>query len=145
MATISNLETMKKGIIRFVVLWMVAFGVTGDEPAPAENDCKPVTIWVKTTEFRNMAQEKSRQSMTYYEVPQTVTQIIHSTKMIPYFVTQTQNVPEFRTRVATLPQYITHTVFSTFIRSVTKTEKRYNTVTATKTQQFYEVVCSEDY
>ncbi|XP_064109844.1 uncharacterized protein LOC135217759 [Macrobrachium nipponense] len=141
----SNMENMKKIIMRLGILWMVAFVTTeGDQPAPAD-ECKPVTIWVKTTEFRNMAQEKNRQSMTYYEVPQTVTQIIHSTKMIPYFVTQTQNVPEFRTRVATLPQYITHTVFSTFIRSITKTEKRYNTVTATKTQQFYEMVCPEDY
>ncbi|XP_068223857.1 uncharacterized protein [Palaemon carinicauda] len=142
----SHMQIMKKRVIQRVILWIMLFSATkSDKAQPAGNDCKPVTIWMKTTEFRNVPQEKSRESTSYYDVPQTMTQIIQSTKMIPYFVTQTQNVPEFRTRMATLPQYITHTVFSTFIRSITKTEKRYNTITATKTQQFYEVVCPNDH
>nr|XP_027210920.1 uncharacterized protein LOC113804269 [Penaeus vannamei] len=135
---------MKQERILWAFLWaLLAVGVGGDggKGGKGDKECKAKTLWVETTEFRNIPEEKFLRTNAYYDAPQVMTKLLLSTKSIPYFVTQTQMVPQFMTRLATLPQYITHTVFKTFIRSITKTVKTYHTITAIRTQKFYSTVC----
>ncbi|XP_076029897.1 uncharacterized protein LOC143018423 [Oratosquilla oratoria] len=117
----------------------LAPGVAGDDY------CKPHTLWIERTEYRNVPIVRGNKQQRDFYQPVYVTQTILQTHSKPYFVTQTQHVPQYQTRVATLPQYITHTVFKTLVKSLTKTEKTYHTVYATRKQKIYQTVCPKGY